>query len=101
MPTRETWIPVLPRVTFSVGLAGRVILERMAPNVFEVAVAASAAVAVACARNSRRFRGGVICCFSPVSGFESGHEIHSSQTEDSARIIGTQPIALDRSDNGG
>ena len=35
MPTSETWIPVLPRVTFSVGLAGRATLERAAPSVVE------------------------------------------------------------------
>jgi hypothetical protein len=67
IPTRETWTPDLPRVIFSVGLLGRLFLERPMLAMAVEALAASAAVAVACARNSRRFRGGFTRLVSPVS----------------------------------
>ena len=67
IPTSETWTPDLPRVTFSVGPLGRLFLERPVPAMAVEAVAASAAAAVACAMNSRRFRGGFMQLFSPVS----------------------------------
>src|SRR4051812_5926801 len=56
MPTSETWTPLLPRVTLSVGLLGR--LARAASAVVAEADAARAVVAaVDRARKSRRFRG--------------------------------------------
>ena len=70
MPTSETWIPVLPSVTLSVGLLGRADRSRPAPAAAEAVVvpaaSATVAVAVACAMKSRRFRGGVITSVSPV-----------------------------------
>ena len=67
IPTRETWTPDLPRVAFSVGLLGRLFLERPVLAMAVEALAASAAVAVACERNSRRCRGGFTRLVSPVS----------------------------------
>ena len=74
MPTSETWMPVLPRVTFSVGLLGSAFLDARPARaaVAAVAVAASAAVAVAWARKSRRLRGGVMRSVSPVSECQVG-----------------------------
>src|SRR5258708_32289667 len=59
MPTSETWMPVLPRGTLSVGLLGK--FKRVAAEAVAVPTAASAVGAtVAWARKARRFNGGVI-----------------------------------------
>ena len=74
MPTSETWMPVLPSVTLSVGLLGRSARAAAAAVAAWRAVAASAAVAaVAWARKSRRFRGGVMACVLPGDRMAGSH----------------------------
>ena len=70
MPTSETWIPVLPSVTKSVGALGqeRSVPARApgAPWATAVVIATAAvAEAAAWAMKSRRFRGPVMTSFSP------------------------------------
>src|SRR4051794_19089006 len=59
MPTRETLMPVLPSVRVSAADLGR-LAARALPIGAEAASAAVAAVAVAWARKSRRWSGGVM-----------------------------------------
>ena len=64
MPTSETWMPVLPRVTLSAGPLGRAERSRPAGRRGRRTScrrpAATVAAAVACAMKSRRFSGGVM-----------------------------------------
>ena len=78
IPTNETWIPVLPSVTMSVGPLGSRDRSRAAwAVVVVIVVAASAAVAETAvwAMKSRRFRGGVMTSVSLVPMFGSTHQI--------------------------